>query len=483
VRVSWLGQSSAIALLSIATGFLLVVVEPSVEVALIAATGLACVVPLLSRLVRHRLDLFEPIVIANVALLVMYVGRPSAIVAAKAPDVFKGYDVSGHIRHALVIALIGSVSLQIGYTLPWAKRTAARLPLVAGRWDVSMTVMFSIGLVVLAFGLFMIFLIQSGGFAVLGEMLKGRSFAQDSYFRNSSAYLYSAPALVWPASLLLLAMGLAEHRRGFVVAALLLMIPLGILAGSQGSRITLIPLLLSPGIYYYLARQRRPRPLAVAIVAYLVFTVGIAYFRETRTASVQVDRVHELKRSITDPSFEYSQLVFHGTDNDMFESLAAETIVVPSSLKASPLDYVYRTAAKPIPARLWKAKPLAPEELLTRTLYPGEKERASSSAGVVGSFYLMGLLPGVIVGMVLVGYAFRIPWEYWRRCADTSASQLLLTASLMFIPILLRGGVGDTLARLLYGVGPLVLAAHICGRRSTATEAAPSVFRPVHARS
>ena len=60
--------------------------------------------------------------------------------------------------------------------------------------------------------------------------------------------------------------------------------------------------------------------------------------------------------------FEYSQLLLHGTDNDMFESLAVETVVVPSKLQASPTNFWVRTLAKPIPSVLWKGKPVAPEE-------------------------------------------------------------------------------------------------------------------------
>lgn len=443
-------------------GWLLFELHLSVEVALIVGIALVCIYPITRRVAQGRLDLFEPLIIANLALLVMYVGRPAAMIASGPPHVFKGYDISGHIAQALIIAFTGAVAFQVGYAQQWARRTAGRLPHPHGRWNVQMTVLFAIGLVVLACGLFAIFLLHSGGLGVLNELLKGRSSDQDAYFRGSSAYFYSAPALFWPASLLLFAMGLAERRRGFVVTALLLMIPLGFFAGSQGSRITLIPLLLSPAIYYYLSRQRRPRPLAIAIVGYLVFTVGIAYFRETRTATEHVDRIHELHRSITNPGYEYSQLLLHGTDNDMFESLAAETIVVPSELNASPVSFFYRTAAKPIPSIFWKAKPIAPEEQLTQTLYPLEKTRASSSPGVVGSFYLMALIPGVIVGMVLVGYLFRIPWEYWGLHPAASVSQLFLTGSLMFIPILLRGAVGDTFARALFGLVPLLIATRIC---------------------
>ena len=281
-------------------------------------------------------------------------------------------------------------------------------------------------------------------------------------FRDSSAYLYAAPALFWPASLLLFAVGFAERRRDLVCIAFVPMIALGVFAGGQGSRITLLPLLLAPAVCFYLSRDRRPATVSLLLVGYLVFTIGIAYFRETRTQSVRVDRVAELKSAVADPTYEFRQLIFHGVDNDMFESLAAETIVVPERLRASPFEFVYRTLVKPIPSVIWRGKPLAPEQELTHTLYPQEQSRASSSAGVIGSFFLAGELPGVMLGMLLVGWVFRLPWEYWRRFPAESGSHLFLAASLMFIPILLRGGVGDTLSRALFGIVPLLLAIHLC---------------------
>jgi hypothetical protein len=127
---------------------------------------------------------------------------------------------------------------------------------------------------------------------------------------------------------------------------------------------------------------------------------------------------------------------------------------------------------------------LAPEEEITHALYPNEQVRASSSAGVIGSWFLAGELPGVLLGMLLVGWVFRLPWEYWRRFPADSGSQLFLAASLMFIPILLRGGVGDTLARALFGIVPLFLAVHLCRKplRTTAsTEAVEGATRPAQA--
>jgi hypothetical protein len=35
----------------------------------------------------------------------------------------------------------------------------------------------------------------------------------------------------------------------------------------------------------------------------------------------------------------------------------------------------------------------------------------------------------------------------------------------MFVPILLRGAIGDTLARALFGIVPLLVAVRVCIRR------------------
>jgi hypothetical protein len=305
------------------------------------------------------------------------------------------------------------------------------------------------------------------------QLVKGRSSAYDVIYRQSSAYFYGAPLLLWPASLLLFAVGLAARRRDLVAIALTLTIALGVFSGGQGSRITLLPLVLSPAVYFYLERDRRPSAVAVAVVGYLVFTVGIAYFREARTATARIDRTYELKKSITDPKYEYRQLILKGVDNDMFESLAAETAVVPSKIGASPIDFLYRTFAKPIPRILWPGKPLSPEEQLTTTLYPWERQRNSSSSGVVGSFFQAGLLPGVMLGMLLIGYTFRVPWEYWRRYPKATTAKLMLVVFLMFVPITLRGGLGETLAFALFGIVPLVVAARLCRGR---LGAAPRAF-------
>lgn len=442
-------------------------VEISMDGALVAGIALASVAPLIVRVFQRRFDFFEPLTTIAICLLVMYVLRPAAFLSQGKEQMFKGYLLGPHVTEALVVVLCGVVAMQLGYAMRWPRQLAARLPRARDTWNAQLTITFALSLVVAASLLFGVFLMQAGGLHVLVSFLEGRSSSQLGYFDDSSAYFWAAPTLFWPASLLVFAIGITQRRRDFVFLSVVLMAPLAIFAGGQGNRLVLLPLLLAPPIYYMLERGRRPRPLALIIGGYLFFTIGIAYFRETRVASDDVSRIAQIERSLRDPAYEYRELVLHGVDNDMFDSLAAELAVIPELLEPSPLDFIYRTVAKPVPRMLWPGKPLQPEQQLTTVMYPNEITRASSSSGLVGNLYHFGALPGVIAGMFLIGGLFRVPWEYFRRFRTSGTAQIFITAFLMFIPILLRGAIGETLALALFGLGPLVLAARLCQREST----------------
>lgn len=467
-------QVAVCLVLSSGIGAAIALTHPTPQVALIAAIAATCLAPLLSRVRRGQFDLFEPIVLANVALAVMYVARPWALLADSEPDVFKGYDLAATTTEALVVALVSVLSLQLGYGLAAGQRVAARLsrpPRLRSGPVIAVSITFALTAILL----FSAFLVQSGGLSVVFDLIKGRSGRQNSYFADSSAYLYAAPELLWPASLLIFALGIAERRRRLILMGVLILLPLGVLSGGRGSRILLLPLMLSPIVLFYIYRGQRPRLIPVFLACYVIFTVGFSFFRETRTIEDRVSRGHELAKAVTQPNYEFRQLFIHGVDNDMFVSLGAELSVVPEQLKRSPFDFAFRTLAKPIPRQLWNGKPLSPEEHLTDTLYPGERFQArnSSSAGVTGSFYLAGGLAGVVLGMVLVGWLLRLSWEYVMRFPGDLAAALLLSSGLMFIPILLRGGVGDTLARALFGFGPLLVALRLSAGSGARSERRP----------
>ena len=69
--------------------------------------------------------------------------------------------------------------------------------------------------------------------------------------------------------------------------------------------------------------------------------------------------------------------------------------------------------------------------------------------------------------MALIGALLRAVWEYFRRHRGVSVAQMLLTAIILSVPMLLRGGISDTIARYLFMLLPLVIAARLCWSPTT----------------
>jgi hypothetical protein len=448
----------ALPTIAVAFGAALTFFSPSWEMALVSAIVLVCVCPLAARATRRTWDIFEPIVLANVTLLVMFGIHPAALLATHAVT-FKGYDTSSQIRSTLVVALLAVGAFQVGYALPAGKALALRVRRPSRAWPVGRAIRYGLSLAALGALLFAVFIARSGGLGLLGSLLQGRMASQDTVFRESSAYLYGAPQILVPASLILLASGMALRQKRLIALAILVMLPLAIFTGAQGQRSVLLPLMLTLGVYWYMARDRRPTLLALAIGSYLALTVGLAYFRDARVVTPDRDRGAELVHALRDPSYEVHQLVVKGVDVDMFESIAVEkTVIAEGLLRPSPTDLAWRLVAKPIPSVLWKGKPKDPDEYINKAAFPEETVRASNSTGPIGTMYYGAEFVGVAIGMMLLGILLRAPWEYWRLYPAHPVARMMLTVAIGFAPIVFRAGLGDMIARALFVLVPLLIA-------------------------
>jgi hypothetical protein len=452
------GVHALVAIVAVASGATLAASHPSVNAALVCAIGLVCTAPLLARMVRPRLDIFEPLVIASITLFVMFALHP-AVLISRLDLPYKGYDIGPEIRGTLVTVLTAVAAFQLGYALPFGRNIAMRLTAPGVQWRLGAAVTYANSLALLGAVLFGAFIAKSGGTGFLLQLMKGRTGQDDSYFRASTAYFYGAPQLFVPASLLMLAAGVATQRKRLVVLAFVTILPLAVFAGSRGERSVLAPLLLAPVVYWYLAHNRRPRALALVIATYLTLTVGLAFFRDSRVVMPTQNRPAELVHSLRNPAYEIHALVVDGVDVDMFESIAVERMLVERGmLHPSPIGFAERILAKPVPSVLWKHKPKEPDEYVNKKAFPGETVRASNSTGPIGTFYYGGGLPGVILGMTIVGVLLRIPWEYWQLHRDTDLGRIGLTIAIAFTPVLLRAGVADAVARSLFIIVPILVA-------------------------
>jgi O-antigen/teichoic acid export membrane protein len=440
--------------------------NPSWEIAVVSAIALVCAGPLVLRGIRGTWDIFEPIVLANVTLLVMFAIHPAALLATRTVS-FKGYDTSSQLRGTLVVALVAVAAFQIGYASSLGRTVASRLRRPSQTWSAGNWVAYGLVLAALGAVLFSVFIAKSGGLALLRTLLQGRTGSQDAIFRASSAYLYGAPQVLIPASLLLLASGMVLRRKRLIVLAILVVLPLAIFTGARGQRSVLLPLLMTLVVYWYVARNRRPRLVALAIGSYLLLTVGLAYFRDARVVTPDRNRGAELVRALRDPSLEIRQLAVSGVDVDMFESIAVEkTVIAQGILHPSPIDLAWRLVAKPIPSVLWKGKPKDPDEYINKSAFPGETVRASNSTGPIGTLYYGGEFAGVAIGMMLLGLLLRVPWEYWRLYPTHPLAHMMLTIAIGFAPVVFRAGIGDMIARSLFVVVPILVAPRFLQGRS-----------------
>ena len=107
-------EAFALATLAIIIVISIAASETYVRGAVTSATAAAILAPLIIRTAGRPLDIFEPIVPAVVALLVMFVGRPLAD-QVLGNYVHLGYDISAVFDRALLVSFVGCSAFSLGY--------------------------------------------------------------------------------------------------------------------------------------------------------------------------------------------------------------------------------------------------------------------------------------------------------------------------------------------------------------------------------
>jgi hypothetical protein len=154
---------------------------------LITLIILLCATPLVVLSLRRQLDVFHPITVFGIAMLIMFALRPISVISNDM-TIHLGYDISTSIVDALTIAVIGIICALLGYTAPlgrWLARSTRGGP---DTWNSLAVKQFAIALIVLGATLYGLFLLQSGGIETLVWILRGRDSSQDALFLGSNGY-------------------------------------------------------------------------------------------------------------------------------------------------------------------------------------------------------------------------------------------------------------------------------------------------------
>lgn len=446
------GYSVVIGLL---VSLILLAAGPSLRALLLIGIILSLTAPLCLRAILGQLDLFEPVVLANIAMGVMFIGRPIADLLTGQFDHI-GYDVRPTFDEALVVALIGIMFLQFGYFSTIGTRMARYFP--APAWRFNPVVLATAAWASLVFGtiLFWMFLQQQGGMELFLLLLGGRRPEDNELYLQSTGYLYNGP-LMWSVSaLLFFSAAVITRRLSYYLYFIAVSTCFLILYGAQGTRSNLLYIVVTIPVFWYLWKNRRPRLWTVLIAVVIGFSL-LGWLREIRTAGEGDNVIGVLTQSLASPVTETAEILT-GADAEMFDSLANELLVVPDKLPYMHGSTVTDIFVRAVPRPLWPDKPLEANDAVVATLWPVHYSlsRAGPASSLIGPFYADSGLPTVMFGMFLVGAVFALLWRWFQRNSNLVIAQLVYSTALPFVIILMRGAIPDTLARALFFVVPLL---------------------------
>ena len=423
--------------------------------ALLSLIVFALLLPMATRAVSGRLDVFEPIVLSNIALGTMFVGRPLADLIGK-ETIHLGYDVLPTFNEALFVALVGIAFFQLGYFSLLGVWAAKRLPSPSEfrphRAAVAAWVYLLVGGC-----LFAAFLSTQGGLGLLLVLLRGRQHSNNELFISSTGYFFSGILMWAAASLIFFVVALATKRKLYWLWFLLPTLSLLVFYGAQGTRSNLLPLALAVPVFWYLRNKRRPRMRTVLFIS----IVGIAllgWLRDIREVNDNRDFTSSLVAALSSPLYQAVEIL-GGRDAEMFDSLANELLVVPEHLPFQHGSTITDLLTRAVPRPMWPDKPLESNDALVNVLWPEHYalSRASPAFSVVGVAYADSGYASLALVMLLIGATFSAAWSWLRRHVEQPLAQMIYAMGLPFTIILMRGTIPDTLSRMLFQFVPLVL--------------------------
>jgi oligosaccharide repeat unit polymerase len=431
---------------------------------LVVTGGALALLPFGAAALKRRLDIFEPVHLFALSYAVLFVVRPAFDLAGnRGLPVWFNHIIGPTYEQALLIGIVGAIGFYVGYALRLGPRLGYRVPLPSGVWskpDLGTYLLFA---TLLSLGVFILFVGQVG-LASVGTLVSGRSGS--SILQTSSGYLYTAP--LWIASLGILILAISDRWWSADGA-----LALGLLAFSQvltiggGDRSWTLPVLAMIAAVWYLRRGTQPSVITIAVGIVIIFVFGISAARDYRSPHSHGMTLSEsLAKPISDPGGALSQF-FGGADTAMVVNLAVEKQFVPREI---PFKYgaTYLGALmRPIPRRLWSAKPQAADTELTKKMFPTiAREGGGFSFSLFGEPFLNFGWLGVFIIPALFGILWRALYVWFQRAPRNKTVIALYAANWPFIVVYMRGGIGVDYQRQLIVLIPLLVAMALTELRS-----------------
>jgi hypothetical protein len=441
---------------------LLEVAPTAYELMMLVSILTALIFPPAYKYIHDDLDIFEPLVFANLALASMFLGRPIFDLNtntwlhewfATFFDARPGFDAM------LLYALLGIVALQIGYMSSVPQKIARKMPVYRSDMNASRMVVIAWVMFLIGATLFEEYIRQSGGIKFLVQYLTSRALGSGFSFKAASGYLFIGPLFWPPAAMIALSAWFQTRKVSYLFLTCFFLTCFFItMLGGVGRTFT-IQGLLGVVTIGYVGRNKRPSVLLVVPVAFAMLLFFV-YDRDAR-----------LTTSFAGKELVVEQIVAHPVD-------ALETIW--SEDDAAMADYFSVIVAN-VPERVGYGTGTTITDVLLRAyprfLAPGNKKPDEHTVYVFKKFfpavyyrYSAGAAPSLIgelyadhggiaiaLYMFFFGVILGVPKE-WMRLSDRAIpSQLLFVAMPAYTVSLMRGGVPAFVEYLAITALPIVL--------------------------
>jgi hypothetical protein len=425
--------------------------------------------PIVARIAQKRFDPFEPIQIVSLTMFILFALRPAAELVWHI-DFFANKETRPGFTGAAAIALVGTLSLYLGYASGSGRKIARRLRPLPEMWDPKRAVRFAIGVLAFSALLTGLFAATVGPSTLLHFYTGGRTDNDYQTFLAVSGYVGLGPYLTIPASFILIIayMRLRTLRVGLLAAfsvacALFITVP-------RGDRTYILVLVLPLLVLPYLKKNRRPSGLA-AFGAVFVAILAMNVLLATRHAETRSQRGvgGTIEYAVTRPAAQVKDFL---TGVDLAEFSVVELEYQAIHRKSDPLKlHPGSTAASligyPLPRKIVHNKPQAGGEFTVHYLFPlpPGSTRSSFNPSMLGDFFDDYAWVSLVFWCGLRGVGIRLLWEYFQLYSASEGLQIAFAAMLPMLVVMIRNNLTDAVGRSLYQVFPLVLCLMVCSRK------------------
>ncbi len=426
-----------------------------------------CLVPIFWRLARGKLDLFEPLIPAALAMISLFSIRPLAMLATDELDYYRWVYIGDAIEPALLICAVGVTAYVIGYMVP-LRVGNSRFKYQVGVYNKSRFRV--ICAVYIATAVLLLWNYMSLGFIEsLSIIAKGQSESFDEAITVHTAYLYAAPILMACSAILII---LVTGNRKLTVRTSMIVLVLIMLTATwfslTGARRFIIPSIFIPLLTFLFIRKIRPKLKLIMIGLPLFFVLSAVPYMRHEESRNQIGGIEDqVMYAFT--AHNTLQKIYLGGDTEMLPVFAVEVKALDS-----PNKFYYGAATlgdlfiAPIPSALIKKPMSARNRLLVDTFgYPCKEgpARICPDFSVIGTFYQDFWIPGVLLGMALMGMLSRRVWERFVR--DPNNPFLIFNTAVVsvFTLIIIRAGFMPAFQWLLYFWIPVTMGLFMIVRR------------------